>query len=101
MEMSLDFIEDLLTGNAPSLTVYRSITPGKPETLSVLLGSAPSIYQLELQLDGENRSWKISEMVTLPSYATLESLQKELASTKCLAAYSSDQLTLWPLESNK
>ena len=101
MEMSLDVIEDLLVENAPSLTVCRSFTPDKPGTLSVLLASGPKVYRLELQQDGENRSWTISEKDYSTFFATLESFRKEFLSTKCPAASSYDQLSLWPSESSK
>ena len=101
METSLSHIFDLLEENAPSLTAYLSTTPEGLETLSVLLASGQNIYRLELQQDGDSRSWTISEKDYSTYFATLESLAKELASTKCLSVSSYDQLNLWPSEFSK
>ena len=101
METSLSHIFDLLEENAPSLTVYLSTTQDGQETLSVMLASEQSIYRLELRQDGENRFWTISEKDYSTYFATLESLAKELASTKYPVASCCDQLSLWHSESNK
>ena len=101
METSLSRIFDLLEENAPSLTAYQSTTPEGQETLSVLLVSGPNVCRLELQQDGESRSWEIFEKDYSTYFATLESFRKAFQSMKYLPASSFDQLSLWPSESSK
>ena len=101
MAMLLTLMAELLRENGLSATVFPSDTPEKPPMLLIKLVSGQNTYLLELHLDGEKPYWKISDQEKLLCSATSESYPKESPSTKFPAVYSYDQLSLWPLESNK
>ena len=66
----------------------------------MLLESEQNTYQLELLLENDGISWRVLEQETSGFFATSESSQKESQSMKSPAAYSYDQLSLWPSGNN-
>ena len=72
MGMSLNRINALLRENGLSAIVYPLNMPETQQTLLIPLEFGLNFYLLELRQDGEERSWRISDAVSLPFSAMSE-----------------------------